>query len=73
MTGGLYASVLLYTKASTASQINNGVGCTTKQKNKAKTKVARDIAGKYCCTTNPTAIGAAKKKLSYGLSKTTST
>lgn len=63
LVGALLASVLLSTEASAATKISNGVSCTTKQKNTTKTQVTKDIIDKYKCTTNPTAAGAAKKKL----------
>jgi hypothetical protein len=63
VAGALLASVLLSTEASAAAKISNGVSCTTKQKNTTKTQVTKDVTDKYKCTTNPTAKGAAKKKL----------
>ena len=63
LAGALLASVLLATEASAATKISNGVSCTTKQKNTTKTQVTKDITDKYKCTTNPTAKGAAAKKL----------
>ena len=63
VAGALLASVLLSTEASAAAKISNGVACTTKQKNTTKTQVSKDVTDKYLCTTNPTATGAAKKKL----------
>jgi hypothetical protein len=63
VAGVLIGSVLLSTEASAATKISNGVACTTKQKNTTKTQVTKDITDKYRCTTNPTATGAAKKKL----------
>ena len=63
VAGALLASVLLSTEASAAAKISNGVSCTTKQKNTTKTQVTKDVTDKYKCTTNPTATGAAKKKL----------
>jgi len=63
LAGALVASVLLSTEASAAAKISNGVSCTTKQKNTTKTQVTKDVTDKYKCTTNPTATGAAKKKL----------
>jgi hypothetical protein len=63
VAGALLASVLLSTEAGAAAKISNGVACTTKQKNTTKTQVTKDVTDKYRCTTNPTATGAAKKKL----------
>ena len=63
VAGALLASILLSTEVSAAAKISNGVACTTKQKNTTKTQVTKDITDKYRCTTNPTATGAAKKKL----------
>jgi hypothetical protein len=63
VAGALLASILLSTEVSAATKISNGVACTTKQKNTTKTQVTKDITDKYRCTTNPTATGAAKKKL----------
>ena len=63
LVGALISSVLLSTEASAAAKISNGVACTTKQKNTTKTQVTKDITDKYRCTINPTATGAAKKKL----------
>jgi len=63
LVGALVASVLLSTEVSAAIKISNGVSCTTKQKNTTKTVKSKDITDKYKCTTNPTATGAAKKKL----------
>ena len=63
LAGALVASVLLSTEASAAAKISNGVSCTTKQKNTTKTQVTKDVTDTYKCTTNPTATGAAKKKL----------
>jgi hypothetical protein len=59
----LVASVLLSNEASAAAKISNGVSCTTKQKNTTKTQITKDITDKYKCTINPTATGAAEKKL----------
>jgi hypothetical protein len=63
VAGALLASVLLSTEAGAATKISNGVACTTKQKNKTKTQVTKDITDKYRCTINPIATGTAKKKL----------
>ena len=63
LAGALIASVLLSTEAGAATKISNGVACTTKQKNKTKTQVTKDITDKYRCTINPIATGTAKKKL----------
>ena len=63
VAGALLASILLSTEVSAAAKISNGVACKTNQKNTIKTQVTKDITDKYRCTTNPTATGAAKKKL----------